>query len=161
MFSGQSTSRNSRWRVGHVPDLKERLIQLQREPFENRDRVEPVTQTPTTPKVKSPLKALDRWPSKLNESLMRGIADSTWSSQEKKKTSSSVSSFIFRTSEERSIYAFQGSWDLDHVASKAKIETQIKQRFDLCRHMVHGQSQYRQSILESRQITIHATSSSS
>ena len=56
----------------------------------------------------------------------------------KKKTSSSVSSFIFRTSEERSICAFQGSWDLDHVASKAKIETQIKQRFDLLLVDIHG-----------------------
>ena len=94
---------------------------------------------PTTPKLKSPQKVLDRWPLKLNESLMpEGLQTPSGIRKRKKRTSSSVSSFIFRTSEERSICAFQGSWDFDHVASKAKRETQIKHRFDLLLVDIHG-----------------------
>ena len=138
--------------VGHVPDLKERLVLLQREPFENRDRVEPVTYKlpPSNVKAKSTTSPqqsnLDRWPSKLNESLMPegfrtplGLKSKKSATRKgKEKMSSLVSSFIFRTSEERSICAFQGSWDLDHVANKAKRETQIKHRFDLLLVDIHG-----------------------
>ena len=82
---------------------------------------------------------LERWPLKLNDALIPEAFKSPIRAKKRmSKKITTVSSFIFRTAEERSICAFQGSWDLDQFADKSRTESQIKRRFDLLLVDIHG-----------------------